>query len=60
LPFLRLSSISSGVRRCKHECVMVAIDDVEVLAAGAGVEGLAPIGAEAVAPAFVWRERGGK
>jgi hypothetical protein len=39
---------------------MVVIDDVEVLAAGAGVEGLAPIGAEAVAPAFVWRERGGK
>jgi hypothetical protein len=39
---------------------MAARDDAEVLAASSGVEGLAPIGIEVVAPVFIWRERGGK
>jgi hypothetical protein len=39
---------------------MAAGDDAEVLAASSGMEGLAPVGTEAVAPVFVWRECGGK
>jgi hypothetical protein len=59
LPYC-LSAISSGVRRRKREHVMVVGDEADVLVARAGVEALALAVADAVAPVFVWRERGGK
>jgi hypothetical protein len=57
---LRLSAISSGVRRWKRDRVVAIGDDTDTLAASVGVVELAPVDAKAVAPTFVWRKCGGK